>query len=114
MKFDEIITSPPRLAILACLIPGEPRSFTDLKRATGLADGNLHVQTRKLAAAGHIEILKGQRGQRSWTRFRVTEHGVASMKLYVRKLQAIISTESGSIRPNPPTARPDRSQVWLK
>jgi DNA-binding MarR family transcriptional regulator len=112
MKFDENITSPARLAIIACLIAGEARSFTDLKRASGLADGNLHVQTRRLASAGYVEIIKGQRGGRSWTRFRITEHGLAALKLYVRKLETILSTESGMIRPSRPTPRPDESQVW--
>ena len=33
------------------LVPGEPISFTAMKAATSLSDGNLHVQTRKLIAA---------------------------------------------------------------
>lgn len=112
MRFDENITSPARLAIVACLVSGEARSFTDLKRATGLADGNLHVQTRRLAGAGYVEIIKGQRGGRSWTRFRVTEHGLAALKLYVRKLETILASEGGSIRAARATPRPDKSQVW--
>jgi DNA-binding MarR family transcriptional regulator len=112
MKFDEHITSPARLTIIASLISGEARSFTDLKRATSLADGNLHVQSRRLAAAGYVEIIKGLRGRRSWTRFRITELGLAALKLHVRKLETILSTESGTIRPAPPSPRPDKSQVW--
>ncbi|MBT3317208.1 transcriptional regulator, partial [bacterium] len=42
-QFNEIICSPGRLAVIATLIPGDQVSFTALKRATGLADGNLHV-----------------------------------------------------------------------
>jgi DNA-binding MarR family transcriptional regulator len=112
VKFDEHITSPARLTIIATLVSGEARSFTDLKRVTGLADGNLHVQSRRLATAGYIEIIKGLRGRRSWTRFRITEHGLAALKLYVRKLETILSTEHGSIRPARPSPRPDESQVW--
>jgi len=112
LRFDENITSPARLAIIACLVPGEARSFTDLKRATGLGDGNLHVQTRRLATAGYIEIIKGQRGNRSWTRFRITEHGLAALKLYVRKLETILISEAGVIRAARPVPRPDKSQVW--
>ena len=112
MDFDEHLMSSARLSIVACLFSSEARTFTELKRATGLTDGNLHVQTRKLAAVGYVEIIKGTRGQRPLTRFRITEHGIASLKLYARKLEAILSTESGVIRPTKPTARPDRSQVW--
>ena len=64
MTFNPHLTSPARLAILACLVPGEPWSFTELKRQTGIADGNLHVQTRKLEEVGYIEITKGMRGKR--------------------------------------------------
>jgi DNA-binding PadR family transcriptional regulator len=104
--------STARMAIVASLFSGETRSFTELKRATGLADGNLHVQTRKLATAGYVEIIKGQRGMRPLTRFRITEQGVSALKLQIRKLESILATESGTIAPARPSPRPDRSQVW--
>jgi DNA-binding MarR family transcriptional regulator len=112
LDFDEHLTSPTRLAIIASLVPGKALSFTELKRATGLADGNLHVQTRRLSSAGYVEILKGSRGRRSWTRFRLTERGLATLKLHLRKLQAIVATESGVIGPLVGGERGDESQVW--
>ena len=112
MDFDELLTSAARLSIIAALIPGEARSFTQLKKESGLADGNLHVQTRKLAEAGYLEIIKGSRGRRSYTRFRITEHGISAMKLHVRKLQAILSRELGEISPSPGDVRDDDAQVW--
>ena len=112
MEFDELLTSSARLGILASLFPGAPVTFTDLKSSTSLADGNLHVQTRKLAAAGYIEIQKGSRGGRSLTHFRITELGVESMKLHVRKLQTILATENGEIRIRSASSRTDDSQVW--
>ena len=65
--FDEMISAPSRLGILATLVPGDPVSFTEMKSATSLSDGNLHVQTRKLADARYIEILKTRRGRRTVT-----------------------------------------------
>ena len=44
LKFDEMISAPCRLGILATLIPGQPITFTEMKAATSLSDGNLHVQ----------------------------------------------------------------------
>ena len=114
MEFDEHLLSPARLAIIAALVPGEALSFTQLKRAAGLADGNLHVQTRKLEEVGYLEIIKGQRGRRSWTRFRITEKGLAALKLHIRKLQAIIATESGVIKATPLHGKRDASQVWSR
>lgn len=112
MAFDEHMTSPARLAIVACLVPGQALTFTELKQKAGLTDGNLHVQSRKLAAAGYIEIVKVARGTRSLTRFRITELGLESLKLHVRKLQAALATETTAIRPRPSTSREDDSQVW--
>ena len=110
--FDEILSSAARLAIVAALIRGEAVSFTELKQRTGLADGNLHVQTRKLSDASYLEILKGSRGGRSWTRFRITEQGVSALKLHVRKLQNILDQEGGGIRPLTGPKPSDDSQVW--
>ncbi len=114
MQFDTHLTSPARLAIIASLVSGEPRSFTELKEETGLADGNLHVQTRKLEEVGYIESNKGRRGGRSYTRFRITEEGLANLKLHIRKLQSILGRESGVIGPRLEQPRGDASQVWSR
>ena len=113
MKFDEAFTSSARLAIIACLVPGEALSFTELKRRTGLADGNMHVQCKKLEECGYLEVTRGQRGRRSLTRFRISDRGLSALKLHVRKLQTIVASESGVIAPSPrPRGRGDESQVW--
>jgi DNA-binding MarR family transcriptional regulator len=112
MDFDENLASPARLMIIAALVPGRPLTFTELKAVSGLADGNLHVQTRKLEAVGYVEISKSARGRRTLTRFRMTELGVESLKLHVRKLQSILATESGEIRIRTASSRGDDSEVW--
>jgi DNA-binding PadR family transcriptional regulator len=112
LVLDEHLTSPGRLSIIACLVSAGTRTFTELKQGTGLTDGNLYVQTRKLAAAGYIEILKVARGARSLTQFRITELGLESLKLHVQKLQEVLSAESRTIRPRPTPSREDDSQVW--
>jgi DNA-binding transcriptional ArsR family regulator len=112
IHFDEMISSPARLSILSTLVPGESVSFVEMKRATGLADGNLHVQTKKLGDAGYLEARKAVRGRRRVTEFRLTELGLERFRLFVRKLQAVLDTEVGVIRPVPATERHDDSQVW--
>ena len=111
-QFNEIICSPGRLAIIATLIPGDHISFTALKRATGLADGNLHVQTRKLADAGYIDIVKSIRGRRTITIFKVTELGIEQYKLHVKKLLSILDSGEVLILPVLAGERQDDSQVW--
>jgi DNA-binding PadR family transcriptional regulator len=112
LHFDEMISAPCRLGILATLVPGQPVSFMDMKAATSLSDGNLHVQTRKLADVGYIEINKVMRGRRSVTEFRLTELGLERLRLHVMKLQKVLDAESGASGPRQRSTRPDDSAVW--
>ena len=110
--FDEMISAPCRLSILAALVPGVPVSFTEMKAATSLSDGNLHVQTRKLADVGYVEISKILKGRRSVTEFRLTELGRECFRLHVMKLQKVLDAEAGPRRPTQRPGRPDDSAVW--
>ena len=115
-QFDKMISAPCRLGILATLVPGESVSFSEMKTATSLSDGNLHAQTRKLGDAGYIEINKIMKGRRSVTEFRITELGRERLQLYIMKLQKILDTETGARRPvHRPvkrSGRADDSAVW--
>lgn len=111
-EFDEMISAPCRLGILATLVPGLAVSFTEMKSATSLSDGNLHVQTRKLSDAGYIEINKIMKGRRSVTQFSITELGRERFRLYVMKLQKILDADTGARQPVRRPARPDDSAVW--
>jgi len=108
-----MISAPCRLGILATLVPGKPVSFTDMKTETSLSDGNLHVQTRKLADVGYIDISKAMKGKRSVTEFRITELGLERLRLYVMKLQAVLDAETGVASPAAPrSTSADDSMVW--
>ncbi len=115
-NFDEMISAPCRLGILATLVPGAPVSFTEMKTATSLSDGNLHVQTRKLADVGYIKINKVMKGRRTLTEFRIAELGRERLRLYVMELQRILSpekkTKQAVKRPTQRPIRRDDSAVW--
>ncbi len=111
-SIDEILASPPRLALVAGLADGRWRTFMDLKRATGLADGNLHVQTGRLADAGYVEIRKVPHGKRTRTSYRITESGVSRLRLHVQQLQGLLQDHEGVIRPRLARDRQDDAQVW--
>jgi DNA-binding PadR family transcriptional regulator len=118
LHFDEMISAPCRLGILATLVPGVPVSFTELKAATSLSDGNLHVQTRKLAKVGYIEVSKSMKGRRSVTVFRLTELGLERLRLHVMKLQQVLDRGTSVTRPklssqsSGRSGRADDSAVW--
>ena len=107
-----MISAPCRLGILATLVPGTPVSFTEMKAATSLSDGNLHVQTRKLADVGYISIDKVKRGRRSVTEFQITELGLDRLKLYVMKLKQVLDGATGETRPSAGSRQRDDSAVW--
>ena len=112
LQFDEMISAPCRLGILATLIPGEPVTFMEMKAATSLSDGNLHVQTRKLSDVGYITISKTARGRRTVTQFRITELGRERLRLHVMKLQQILDADSTAESTHSGVPRADDSAVW--
>ena len=107
-----MISAPCRLGILATLIPGLPVTFTAMKEATSLSDGNLHVQTRKLADVGYIEISKTAKGRRTVTEFRITDLGRERLRLHVMKLQEILDAGSSATETSARGGRADDSAVW--
>ena len=112
LQIDEMISAPCRLGILATLIPGKPVTFMEMKAATSLSDGNLHVQTRKLSDAGYININKTTKGRRTVTEFRITDLGRERLRLHVMKLQQILDADAGTEAPAQGARRTDDSAVW--
>ena len=112
LEFDQMISAPCRLGILATLIPGQPVTFTEMKEATSLSDGNLHVQTRKLADVGYIEISKIAKGRRTLTEFRITDLGRERLRLHVMKLQEILDGDAVAAGSRERGSRADDSAVW--
>ena len=106
---DPLLGTPARLAIVATLADGRDRTFTELKSATGLADGNLHVQTRRLTEAGYLRRRREQREGRQVTCYRLEEDGLAALRKLADRLQAALT----GVRPvrTGPRERDD-SQVW--
>ena len=111
-QFDQMISAPCRLGILATLVPGLPVTFMEMKEATSLSDGNLHVQTRKLNDVGYIDISKSTKGRRTVTEFRITDLGRERLRLHVMKLQRILDAESTAEQSAAPAGREDDSAVW--
>jgi hypothetical protein len=112
LHFDEHLTSPARLRIIVALASGEELSFTELKHVTRLSDGNLHVQTRRLAQSGHILMERSVRGSRPVTSFRISDAGLHALKSHVRRLQAALAGTGGVMRQSGSLPRRDDSQVW--
>jgi hypothetical protein len=112
-ELDELLGTSARLAIMATVMDGQRWTFSALGRETGLADGNLHVQTGKLTAARFLAREKMARGNRTVTGFEVTEKGRRVFQEYVRRLREAGDPRSGGPVENlRPRRMGDGSQVW--
>ncbi len=112
---NDTLGTPARLAIVATLAPGQPLTFTALGEETGIADGNLHVQTRKLVEAGYLTRERIKSGGRSATRFQITERGRTAFSDHVRRLREAVDTPPRATKPlsgAKPPRRSDPARVW--
>ncbi len=119
---DEMFGAPARLAIVATVatLPasrGARRwTFTVLRAETGLADGNLHVQTRKLTNAGYLHSHRIRQGNRLVTCYDLTEKGRRALRVFVGRLRDALEGGSGfsdlSVDRPQQTKTDEGSQVW--
>ena len=113
---DELLCLPARLAVMATMADGRRWSFSALGEETGLADGNLHVQTRRLVEAGYAARHKERRGNRKVTVFELTERGRAAMLAHVESLRNTLDrarpTSPAPARRGELGPRVDASRVW--
>ncbi len=119
-EIDILLGTPARLAIVASLTGGGPLSFTQLRQETGLADGNLHVQTHRLLEAGYLEATKKPSGNRTLTVFRITAEGLNRYRGHVRLISQPLGGQIFTLgaavprrdRTGTSGGSKDDSQVW--
>jgi DNA-binding transcriptional ArsR family regulator len=103
---DPVLSDPTRLRIQAALhaLPGTAAmSFTILRKALMLTDGNLGKHVHVLMDAGFVDAEEHWRGKRRTTLYRATSAGRAAFDAHVRALNAIIAAST----PPPDPAKPD-------
>jgi DNA-binding transcriptional ArsR family regulator len=86
---DRLIHDPARLAIVSALLGWTEAEFQYLLGATGLTKGNLSSHLGKLEAGGLVEVLKGYKGKKPWTRAKLTRQGRARVEAYWAALERI-------------------------
>ena len=83
---DPLVHQRVRLGILSALAAGGATSFTDLKTALDLTDGNLSVHARKLEEAGYVAVSKTT----ALTEFSITGAGRRALTEYLDQMEAVI------------------------
>ncbi len=92
---DPLFHQPARTRIAALLAARESASFSELKRTTGLTDGNLDAHLRKLLEAGYVESSEIPGPGRPQTAFALTETGRKEFVGYVEALRELLGLEPG-------------------
>ena len=86
MPFDALVANPGRLRILTALA-GTPRQpFVELRRQTGLTDGNLCTHARRLESAGFIAIEKSIAAGKPLTTLQLTSRGRDALTAHAHAL----------------------------
>ena len=97
MAFDALVANPGRLRILTALA-GTPRQpFVELRRQTGLTDGNLCTHARRLQSAGFIAIEKSIDAGKPLTTLELTSRGRDALTAHAHAL--LRSLESPAAAP---------------
>jgi len=89
-KISDIIHGRLRLGVMAYLANAESASFTELKLALNVTQGNLSIQMRKLEDAGYIKIEKSFAGRKPLTTIRLTPTGKTAFAAYIEALSDVL------------------------
>ena len=98
-RFDELIHSPTRLAIVSLLAASEWADFSYIRDTVELSDSALSKQLTTLEQAGYVEIRKGFIGKRPRTSARLTSAGRVAFEQHVAALQEIVVRSGVTIIP---------------
>ena len=86
---DRLVHDPSRLAILSALIDWAEADFQYLLGATRLTKGNMSSHVGKLEAAGLVQVAKGFKGKKPWTRIMLTREGRARIQAHWEELERL-------------------------
>ncbi len=86
------------MAIMSMLAASADLSFTELRDALGMTDGNLTTHIRTLQEAGYLSVTKSFQNNRSLTTCSLTRAGRQAFANYINLLEQIVR-ESKSNEP---------------
>ena len=94
-ELDPLLHEQRRLAIVSVLAAVESLTFTELRDALEMTDGNLSVHLQKLEGGGFVAITKQFVGRRPQTTCQLTRAGRKAFAAYLDHLEAIVRQGRG-------------------
>jgi DNA-binding MarR family transcriptional regulator len=96
LQLDRVIHEKGRLAIMSLLAASPQLSFTELRDALSMTDGNITAHIRTLQEAGYVSVTKAFQAGRTLTTFALTAHGRKAFANYINLLEQIVQqTKTG-------------------
>ena len=90
LQLDRVIHERGRLAIMSMLAASPELSFTELREALEMTDGNLTTHIRTLQETGYISVTKSYLNNRPLTTCSLTAAGKKAFASYIDLLEQII------------------------
>jgi DNA-binding MarR family transcriptional regulator len=90
LQLDRVIHEKGRLAIMSLLAAAPELSFTELRDALGMTDGNLTTHIRILQEEGFLSVAKSYQNNRSLTTCALTKAGRKAFASYIDLLEKIV------------------------
>lgn len=94
-ELDPLLHERARLAIVSMLAAVDSLTFTELRSALEMTDGNLSVHLQKLEEKGYVKIDKHFVGRRPQTTCRLSKEGRRALTHYLDQLEAIVKQGRG-------------------
>jgi DNA-binding MarR family transcriptional regulator len=90
LQLDRVIHEKGRLAIMSMLAASPELSFTEMRDALRMTDGNLTTHIRTLQEAGYVSVTKSFQNNRPLTTCALTAAGKRAFTNYINLLEQII------------------------
>jgi DNA-binding MarR family transcriptional regulator len=90
LQLDRVIHEKGRLAIMSMLAASPVLSFTEMRDALNMTDGNLTTHIRTLQETGFVSVTKSFQNNRPLTTCSLTAAGKKAFTSYIDLLEQII------------------------
>ena len=90
LQIDRVIHEKGRLAIMSMLAASPELSFTEMRDALSMTDGNLTTHIRTLQESGYVSVTKSFHNNRPLTTCALTAAGKKAFTNYINLLEQII------------------------
>lgn len=95
LQLDRVIHEKGRLPIVSLLAASPELSFTDLRDALKMTDGNLSMHIKTLQEAGFVSVTKSFHQRRPLTTCALTPAGRKAFANYIDLLEEIVRQARG-------------------